>query len=152
MTRGNLAICFSPVLFHLNFEPKKKRYKVQRKFANMPKAFEDVSDLNSIACPAKEECSKVPSVDHQPLTHNMDEISAPSLLVAKHTTPHAHHAVPSHSFSFKGISSSYMQYVDNISKVGQLCVSDMIKYSMDLFTVNWSFAFFSVFFEFKCLF
>lgn len=143
MTRGNLAICFSPVLFHLNFEPKKKRYKVQRKFTNVPKAFDDVSELNSIASPpAKDDCSKVIPINqqHKMSSHvNSEEISAPTLLIAKPSAPHAHPSIPSHPFSAKGISNSYMQYVDNISKIGQLCVSDMIKYSMDLFTVTFIF-------------
>ena len=162
MSRNNLAVCFSPVLFHLNVETKKKKF-YSRQRSRKPQTTKQLTDVNqddNVFVQNKtgneEQCSKeittsVTNDSNQPQTSSGDQQQS-AINRKKSTTPQktleSYKRKCSETFNKAATSianfsagivdtNSYYQTedIENLSKVGQLCVGDMIKYSMDLFTV-----------------
>jgi hypothetical protein len=163
MTRSNLAVCFSPVLFHLNIEQKKKklyhrhrnRQQQQQQHQTLDANNDDTiaSSTNNLS---NNEADKIVITIDEPSTSSaLPQTSEQATNIKKSLMPlevykrkcsktlnKAATSIANFSAGIvdintqSGASYSYVGNIEDLSKVGQLCVGDMIKYSMDLFTVS----------------
>jgi hypothetical protein len=156
MDRTNLAVCFSPVLFHIKI--KKKHAK--KIFSNHAPPFDltlkpkpslnkkrDLTEHSD----ASDNC-KI-SVDGETSTHQAKPLGNDLTVLSNHkqkinevkrkcsvTLNKAASSIANLSASFT--DSTYHSFnvlsdtnIEALNKIAQTCVCDMIKYSMDLFTV-----------------
>lgn len=195
MIRSNLAVCFSPVLFHLNIDFKKKklyaRHRTRQQQLNISnplqssddndeskkEAQRNIDEIVVANVEATESASNVETKEESASnveakgsasatlsleTKNLavitsNELTAPIPVRKKsslsHQTLETYKRKCSQTFNKAAASivnfsagivdlNNYAQNnsistdeIEYLSKVGQLCVSDMIKYCMDLFTV-----------------
>jgi hypothetical protein len=160
MTRSNLAVCFSPVLFHLNVDIKKKklysrsRMRQQQLLINNTLQTSDDNDSSSnnnnedIAQASPNAASnEIQNVNEAlPQSQPPPQQQQQTLESYKRKCSQTFNKAATSIANFSAGIVDFNNYTQNtsiitdeieyISKVGQICVNDMIKYSMDLFTVS----------------
>ncbi len=147
MDRNNLAVCFSPVLFHINIKKKYKKLLGSAKTRSTKtdwsvpspvhnKEFHEVSDNEKKIDLTDNTC------EQQKIKQTVDGCSPKypqhlnKIHTAKRTLNKAASTIATLRDTLKESSLFSEVNIEVLNRVGRLCVSDMIKYSMDLFTVS----------------
>jgi hypothetical protein len=160
MPRSNLAVCFSPVLFHLNVDFKKKklysrsRMRQQQLLINYTLQTSDDNDSSSnnnnediAQASANAVSNEIQNVNEAlPQSQPPPQQQQQTLESYKRKCSQTFNKAATSIANFSAGIVDFNNYTQNtsiipdeieyISKVGQICVNDMIKYSMDLFTVS----------------
>ena len=153
MTRSNLAVCFSPVLFHLNIDIRKRklygRNRTRQQQSILNNTLQTSEDNEIVSINENVEIAQTSAdVAVSSLNENQNKALPQQTLESykrkcsqtfnKAATSIANFSagiVDSNNYTSQSTSIN-IDEIEYISKVGQICVSDMIKYSMDLFTVS----------------
>ncbi len=133
MDRTNIAVCFSPVLFHINVKKNQQLFSKSSSISKQVKSTPMKDDLGEVLKFSNEKF----------IVGDMSPQQKINGYVRKCSTTFNKAAISIANISATLTESSYNRFnglsdknIDELSKVAQTCLSDMIKFSADLFTVT----------------